>query len=224
MNKTKLVLLLAAAVLLMGLTACERPLSTPSGQTGQATAEFKVLGEPTIDLAALATQTAQAAPGAKAVATQQPDGAAAAPTSEVSQAGGGAPATVPQVASQPQAPAFEPTPGHPDTYTLQKGEWPICIARRYNLDLSSFFALNGFNMNSRPAIGATMKLPQGGSWSSNYGSRTLRAHGKTHYVQAGETIYTIACSYGDVDPNGIIAVNNLKEPYTLNAGQTINLP
>ena len=50
-----------------------------------------------------------------------------------------------------------PTLDRPSTYTLQKGEWPICIARRYDVNLNDLFNLNGLNMESRPAMGAVLK-------------------------------------------------------------------
>jgi hypothetical protein len=44
-------------------------------------------------------------------------------------------------------------------------------------------------------------------------------------VQApNDTIYKIGCYFGDVDPNRIIAANNLKEPYALTSGQKIIIP
>jgi LysM repeat protein len=41
---------------------------------------------------------------------------------------------------------------------------------------------------------------------------------------AGDTIYTIACAFGDVDPNAIIVVNGLESPYTLTPGQVLQIP
>jgi LysM repeat protein len=43
-------------------------------------------------------------------------------------------------------------------------------------------------------------------------------------VTTGETIYSIACFYGDVSPEAIIAVNQLEEPYDLSPGQALNIP
>jgi LysM repeat protein len=43
-------------------------------------------------------------------------------------------------------------------------------------------------------------------------------------VSSGETIYSIACYYGDVSPEAIIALNGLEEPYKLTAGQKLNIP
>jgi LysM domain. len=41
---------------------------------------------------------------------------------------------------------------------------------------------------------------------------------------AYDTIYKIGCYFGDVDPNRIIAANNLKDPYTLTSGKKLIIP
>jgi LysM repeat protein len=131
---------------------------------------------------------------------------------------------------QPTAAVVQPTmivvpsatPGRPQTYTLQQGEFPFCIARRFNVDAGTLLSINGLNLNSHPAAGTVLTIPQSGAWSS--GSRALKAHPTTYTVSAGESIYSIACVFGDVDPNAIIIANALKSPYTLSAGQTINIP
>jgi hypothetical protein len=56
------------------------------------------------------------------------------------------------------------------------------------------------------------------------GPRALLSHPTTYTVGGGETIYSIACYYGDVDPMAIAAVNALSSPYTLSPGTTIRIP
>ncbi len=119
-------------------------------------------------------------------------------------------------------PVIIPTPTRPATYTLQPGEWPLCIARRYNLDINAFFEANGLTMNSRPAAGTVLKIPQGGAWSA--GERALKPHPTQYTVNAGDTVYSIACEFGDVFPESIIAANNLQSPYTLTPGQVLQIP
>lgn len=58
----------------------------------------------------------------------------------------------------------------------------------------------------------------------NLGARALRAHPTSYLVQSGNTVYSIACIFGDVDPRNIEAVNNLTGAYTLSVGQTIQIP
>ena len=43
-----------------------------------------------------------------------------------------------------------PTPGHPATYTLQSGEFPWCIARRFNVDPNELLSLNGLTDGQTP--------------------------------------------------------------------------
>jgi LysM repeat protein len=114
------------------------------------------------------------------------------------------------------------TPGRPATYTLQQGEYPFCIARRFNVNATDILTINGLTLNSHPAADTVLKIPQTGVWSS--GARALIPHPATYDVNAGDTIFTIACAFGDVDPNAIIIANALQSPYTLSAGQTLNIP
>ncbi len=46
----------------------------------------------------------------------------------------------------------------------------------------------------------------------------------TALYRKGDTIYSVACYYGDVDPMAIAAVNGLSSPYTLNPGSMIQIP
>jgi len=114
------------------------------------------------------------------------------------------------------------TPGRPATYTIQQGEFPFCIARRFNVDAGTLLTVNGLNLNSHPVAGTVLTIPQTGTWSS--GPRALQSHPTTYTVNAGDSIYSIACIFGDVDPNAIIYANALQSPYTLTAGQVLNIP
>jgi LysM repeat protein len=134
-------------------------------------------------------------------------------------------AGLPTVALQPTAtrPAVVlPTLSRPATYTIQSGEWPICIARRYNLDLNSLLEANNLNMNSSPDPGTVLIIPSSGTWTS--GERALKAHPASYTVGSGDTINSIACEYGDVDPLAIASANGIASPYTLNVGSVISIP
>lgn len=113
------------------------------------------------------------------------------------------------------------TPGTPGTYVLQVGEHPYCIARRFNVNPNDLISLNGISGNVSP--GTTLKIPTNSVWPSNF-ARALKAHPATYTVISGDTIYSIACEFGDVDPNAIIAANSLTSPYTLTAGTSIQIP
>lgn len=113
------------------------------------------------------------------------------------------------------------TPGLPTTYTVQEGEFPYCLARRFNIDPNDLVSIN--NISGFVSPGTVLTIPSDSTWPSEF-ERALIAHPTTYNVLAGDTIYTIACQFGDVDPNDIIYANNLEEPYTLTAGQVINIP
>jgi len=116
-----------------------------------------------------------------------------------------------------------PTMGPPpQTYTIQKGEFPYCLARRFNVSITSLLNINGLGMNSPISAGQTLKIPQDGVPFD--GQRSLLAHPTTYTVKAGDTIYSIACAFGDVDPIYLAQVNNLKPPYEVKAGTVLQVP
>lgn len=217
MNKKTTIFLLIITILTLSLAACQRPASQAPAAISQPTSselDFLVSTEPAkamVDEAIKATETALA------IQEINPE----------EQAGGGAPAeaaTDTQTPNQSAAAIATPVLTRPTTYTLQKGEWPICIARRYDLDINLLFQANGLTMASRPVAGAVLNIPQSGSWSSAFGARTLRAHPTDYTVQSGDSIYTIACHFGDVSPEAIIAVNQLSGAGDISTGKVLRIP
>ncbi|MGB8213172.1 MAG: LysM peptidoglycan-binding domain-containing protein [Anaerolineales bacterium] len=114
-----------------------------------------------------------------------------------------------------------PTPGHPATYTLQSGEFPWCIARRFNVDPNELLSLNGLTDGQTLQPGLVLNIPQTGPFP---GDRALHSHPTTYTVAVNDTFYSIACYFGDVDPSAIAAANNLSLSSTLTTGQTLNIP
>jgi hypothetical protein len=43
-------------------------------------------------------------------------------------------------------------------------------------------------------------------------------------VNSGDTVYTIACYFGDVSPEGILAANGLAKAADIKAGMTLKIP
>lgn len=115
-----------------------------------------------------------------------------------------------------------PTAVRPTTYTLQGGEYPYCIARRFNVDPGELMAINGLAGGTPTYPGQVLRIPQTGSPFP--AQRALRSHPATYTVQSGDTIYSVGCLFGDVDPMAIASVNQLSAPYTLTPGRTINIP
>jgi len=117
------------------------------------------------------------------------------------------------------------TPGRPASYTLMTGEFPYCIARRFNVNQAELLTLNGLTSTSANGLqpGAVLHIPQSGN--PFVGERALHPHPGTFTVSsANDTIYSIACYYGNIDPTQIIAANSLVTPYTLHINQALSIP
>jgi len=112
--------------------------------------------------------------------------------------------------------------GRPTTYTLQSGEWPFCIARRFNLNPDDLAALNGLHDSQVVQPGLVLQIPQTGTFP---GTRAWHTHPDTYTVDfSTETLYSIACYYGDVYPETIAQANNLPLNATLTVGQQLSIP
>jgi LysM repeat protein len=238
--KRFLVILIVIIALVVSVSGCVRsavkpiPIGTPSSG-GTPVGTVDVMGQ----LELFVTQTAMAASGGKPVPTNVPPGPGTpAPTSEV---GAPAPTTEPgaptptpgapvevQPTSAPAGPTPTllpyptPTPGIPKTYTLQTGEFIYCIARRFNVNPTELMNINGLGTGSYVYAGMELKIPQTGNPFPD--GRALKPHPTYYTVNSGDTLSTIACSFGDADPNTIAAANGLTSPYKLTSGQTLYIP
>ena len=234
MNKKRFLLLLATVILIVGLTACERPASkapqsassptVPEGEFPLPGVTDDVMGQ----LESFATQTAialtggtpPAPPPATAATTPgapAPTGAAAQPTS--------APATsAPQAVSPANTPLPYPTatPGKPSSWTLKAGEHPYCIARRFDVNPTDLLDASGLAAGGNYSAGTVLTIPKGGR--DFPGGRSLKDHPDTYTVGSKDTIFSIACEYGDADPYAIAAANGLSAPYKLTNGQKLYIP
>ena len=114
-----------------------------------------------------------------------------------------------------------PTPGRPATYTVQPGEYLWCLARRFDVSIDALYSANGMNYQSQPAAGTVLNIPQSGSFGA---TRARQAHPATYTVRAGDTMGSIACWYGDADPNTIYAANGLQPGSVITVGQVLQIP
>jgi LysM repeat protein len=235
MKTTRILLTLVTLLLVIGLAACERPASRPPTGEASATPEgnFPVPGvtdDVMGQLESFATQTAVAMQGGGA-SSEAPD-APAAPTPTPGQAAAVTPEATPEPTTAPQVEATTAapvavvvataTPGIPSSYTLQKGEHPYCIARRFDVNPDEMLRISGLGRNDSYSPGTVLKVPQSGNpFPAN---RSLRNHPTTYTVSSGETIYSIACLFGDADPNAIAAANGLTSPYKISSGQELKIP
>jgi len=127
-------------------------------------------------------------------------------------------------AAPPTQPIVVPTatPGKPTSYTLATGEFPYCIARRFNVDPGALLRANGLTSYSVYFAGMVLSIPQGtGGFPGN---RALRPHPGAYTVRPGDTIHSIACTFGDVDPNMIAFANNIGVNARLTPGQVLQIP
>jgi len=242
MKKSLYAIILVILVAGFLLVACERSASVSPVATATTASSipFPVNTQSQImkDILA-ATQTAAAMSGTvttgnlPGLATSTPaftyitatpgaDGVVATAIPLTTSAATGVATSAPTATPKPTAIAYPtPTPGRPSTYTIQQGEFPFCIARRFNVDASDLLSLNGLSVNSTVSIGTVLKIPTSGSWS---GTRALKSHPTSYTVAAGDTIGTIACGFGDADPNTILAANGLSAGATLSVGQVLQIP
>jgi peptide/nickel transport system permease protein len=130
--------------------------------------------------------------------------------------------TAPPAFTATGTPTSTPPP-QPVTYILQRGEYPYCIARRFNVDPGELLVLNGILNRETFFSGMVLQLPQTGKPFP--GEPMQRVHPAVYTVsRADETIYTIACEFGDVHPEAIAQTNGLSIDSVLFIGQQLNIP
>jgi LysM repeat protein len=221
MSKKWYILLAGMVMVSLLLTSCKQ--SASSSKTPNASATPKALNtqqaagatdDPIAMLYAYATQTALAGGGGTPippVATVQTPGAP----------GGVTP--MPSPTQYVIMPTLTVGP-RPTSYTLQEGEYPYCIARRFNINPVELLGLNNLSDASGSLYkpGLVLQIPQSGNPFP--GNRALTPHPATYTVQADDTIYGVACHYGDVDPMAIAQMNGLQPPYTLTTGTALQIP
>jgi LysM repeat protein len=110
----------------------------------------------------------------------------------------------------------------PASYTLQSGEFPYCIARRFDVNPDELLSINGLASGNIYYPNLTLKIPQSGSFPAD---RALAAHPTTYTVSSSdETIFGVACRYGDVDPAVLASTNGLSTSADLTLGQQLKIP
>lgn len=129
---------------------------------------------------------------------------------------------MPAVSVTPMLPIPTSTPGTPKSYVLQTGEYVYCVARRFNVNPEQLLAANGLTYSSTVFKGMKLTIPQNADPFP--GKRSLRNHPAWYEVKKGETVYSIACTFGDVQPYAIIYANQLSEPYAVQAGDVLYIP
>ena len=230
-------IMIASTLILVSLTlsACNKPYSQAAAATFTPVPQSNLFASPQPtnmgDVQAFATGSAVAqlttSPGAPAAstATLAPGVTPLAVTATNTPAVIVNPTSTATLAVVPNAPSATAIPAgvHPASYTLQNGEFVYCIARRFNVDPDEILALNGIADSQTIYPGLTIKLPQTGNPFP--GNRMLRNHPATYTVAGSdETVYSVACAFGDVDPALIAQNNSISVGAALTPGQTLNIP
>ena len=238
MSRTHRGLTIASTLLLVAvlLSACEQPYSTPPAVTNtpidpNSFFSTPIPSEPSNmqDVENISTQTALAASG-----VTQP---AVVSTSTLALAGAASVTPTPIIALNPTNTATQavvvvptsttvPTGSRPSSYVLKNGEFPYCIARRFNVDPDQLLSLSGLSSFQADSLsaGTVLTIPQSGSFP---GDRSWHDHPATFTVGSTydtRTVYGVACYYGDIEPSVIAQNNGISVDATLTVGQTLNIP
>ena len=226
MSKKVIIVFALAIVATLLFTACERSVS--QSMLASPTAGSTVTASQAAELSLVqqwGTSTAVYVKTAEALGSITPT-----PTSETSlpsltaTLAGGATAVATLAGAPTSTPVvIAPTtiPGRPATYTIHSGEFPYCLARRFNVDPDDLMRLNGLSGGQDLQPGLTLSIPQTGSFP---GARALNPHPDKWTVSVDDTFYSIACYYGDVDPTSIAAANGLSMTSSLTSGQVLSIP
>jgi LysM repeat protein len=110
----------------------------------------------------------------------------------------------------------------PDTYTLHQGEFVFCLGRRFNILPDDIEIYNNLKEGAILYPGDTISLPS--DPRPFVGNRALQYHPVDYTVAYGDTLYSIACLFGDVDPRAIAAANDLDVDQALTAGTILQIP
>jgi hypothetical protein len=212
MNKRILTVLLILTAIVLG--ACTRSATSASGSTPTEDPLESIFNT-------IATQTALAA------GPKDPDLTSSPVASSTSIFG----ATSTIAASPTTAPTATTTPAPitdldvPNHYTLHLGEWPYCLARRFDIDSASLLAANDLTEQQAAnlSVGYTLLIPVDDVGSFG-GDRSLRAHPTTYTASGTDTIYSIACAFGDVWPEHIAEANGMDIDDDLQGGLQLHIP
>jgi LysM repeat protein len=222
-------------------TYSQAPLATPTLiSTGLFVSPFPAGQDPLQVVADLGTQTAAAKTAQAGGGTTTPSTALAVSGTPGTQAAtptaGTAPATaantsgastvVPATKSATQqatTPVATSNVVAPGSYTLQQGEFPYCLARRFNVNPDQLMSANGITDSTVLYPGKVLTIPQ--SAGPFPGDRAWHDHPTTYTVPSSDTtIYGVACWFGDLLPQDIASANGLTLSSALTTGQQLTIP
>ena len=240
--KPRRILVLTIALFVLVALACTRSASGPmprvtvsgsGAQGGALPTQVALQAYQAAEQDMTATAMAATAAG-ETSPTEPPTPVPPAPTPTTVPAMPPTPTPVPPTAT-PVVVAPSPTPQTvssgqhviPAEYVLHQGEFPYCIARRFNIHPEDLLQANGISpWQYYFAPGTRLRIPQNARPFTDFAPRALRPHPTTYTVRgSGETLYSIACKFGDVWPEDIAQANGLPlndEP--LAPGTVLHIP
>ncbi len=212
-NRNQIFFVLLAALL---VAACTRSATSASVETPTEDPLESIFNT-------IATQTALAAGPKDAELTSSPI-ASITPTSIFGATStlASSPTTAPTATTTP-APISEMTV--PQHYTLHLGEWPYCLARRFDIDIDLILTANDLTASqaSNLSVGYNLVIPVNDTGSFG-GDRSLRSHPTTYTVSGSDTFYSVACAFGDVWPENIAEANGMDIDEQLQSGLQLHIP
>ena len=183
-------------------TYSQAPLATPTLiSTGLFVSPFPSGQDPLQVVAGLGTQTAAAKTALAGGGTTTPGTAAAVSGTPATQAAASATPTTGTAATTSSASTVVPatqrptqqitTPlatsavSAPSSYTLQQGEFPYCLARRFNINPDQLLSANGITDSTVLYPGKALTIPQ--SAGPFPGDRAWHDHPTTYTVPSADT-------------------------------------
>ena len=240
-KKTKIIFIIALIIVALAITGCERSYEPIDETLATPVAEGDGFAEALpSDLDGILELGAQTATALAAGAGDAPVAPVETEESPAAVADGETPESEVEVAAEPTETVESPavatiappvattappvsTVGKPASYTLQKGEFPYCIARRFDVDPSELLNLNNLSSAQAESLqpGLTLSIPQSGLAFPS--ARALNAHPVSYTVPQNMTVYAIACLFGDVDPAAIVSRNGIADPNNIPAGTVLQI-
>ncbi len=206
MNTVRMRNISMLALLALVAAACTRSASTPPPGDGEGDTPADSQ-QATMEAvrSALLTQTAEAGGGGEPAPTEAPPEATAMSEGEVK--------------SEPTDDGMVYV-----EYTVQEGDFVATIAEDFGVDPQAIVDLNGLGSPSEVTVGMVLRIPPStGPVATAEPTAVTGGGGTVHVVQPGEWIWQIARTYG-VDPNAIIAANDLVNPGLIFPGLELIIP
>ncbi len=121
-------------------------------------------------------------------------------------------------------PAPAASPATTSIYVVQAGDTLNAIARRFNTTVAELMRLNNLKNPDRIVVGQKLVVPAtGGAVPGPDTAPVTGTQKRTHVVQKGETLLSIARRYG-VTVQAIQQANNIANPDLIFPGQVLIIP